>query len=95
MTMHNIQKQYPIEQLAHVQTNNLRLTPDSANTSLLSHIIPRIRTFLTKTSQQYKKENDNYKAIEHLQAMSDQELSDIGIKRQDISRAVHFGNDGI
>ena len=95
MTTRNIQKHLSINHLIHAQADSPRYGLEFGNTSLLSRFFPRVRDFLTETSQRYNKEAENHKAIEHLQAMSDQELNDIGIKRPDISRAVHFGNDNI
>ncbi|WP_231703947.1 DUF1127 domain-containing protein [Cochlodiniinecator piscidefendens] len=52
------------------------------------NIFRRIGSFFNMIAVATMENNDRMRAIRHLQAKSDQELADIGMKREDIVRHV-------
>ena len=56
-----------------------------------SGILGRLSDWLAAWRERLRQESIHREAIEHLEAMNDSQLRDIGIRREDIVDAVRFG----
>lgn len=57
----------------------------------LQNALASLRRWYTAIDERLARERETREAIEHLEAMSDAQLRDIGITRADIADAVRFG----
>lgn len=95
MNMQTIQNLLPSRHLLHSQTDGSQCLPMHGNEGLLSRVIGKFQSYFVEWNRKYHREAEIHQAIEHLQALTDQQLSDIGITRMDISAAVRFGKEFI
>ncbi len=63
----------------------------SAIVGALHRLTDYLRRRLAEINERIARDRDAREAIEHLEAMSDAQLRDIGITRADIADAVRFG----
>ena len=80
-----------------LQTEGVETTqrPVNCNQGFLVRMIRKLQNALTNSLQQQLKVNDERKAVEHLNAMTDDQLSDLGITRPDIPVVVQYGKEAL
>ena len=91
----NLQNLLQPAQLLQAQSGAAQTSLSDNRTSLLDRVARQARDYLVRRLKAYAREAEIRKAIEHLQALSDEQLGDIGITRQDITRAVRLGKENI
>ncbi|MGD8841008.1 MAG: DUF1127 domain-containing protein [Gammaproteobacteria bacterium] len=67
--------------------------PLGGDRGIVAATLRRMRGLLAEFDRRRRAEYENRKAIAHLRGLSDAQLSDIGIARPDIERAVRLGKD--
>jgi uncharacterized protein YjiS (DUF1127 family) len=95
MNMQYIQNILQSRHSLHSQADGSQYLPMHGDKGLISRVIGKFQSYLVELNRSYHREAEIQQAIEHLQAMNDQQLRDIGIARMDISTAVRFGNESI
>lgn len=95
MLSKNLQNLLHPGQLLQAQSGASQYVLSDNRTSLLDRVTRQACDYLVRRLKAYTREAENRKAIGQLQALSDEQLGDLGITRQDISRAVRLGRENI
>jgi uncharacterized protein YjiS (DUF1127 family) len=61
----------------------------------LGTILRQLSSYSTETKRKWMQENTIRREIEQLGSLTDGQLSDLGITRMDIPRAVRYGRDNL
>ena len=95
MTTHNIQNNFELCTDLHEQAavNKYRQVNDGQG--FLAGMIRKLQAALVNSLQNQLKAHEERRAIEHLRAMNDDQLRDLGITRADITRVVQYGKEAL
>ncbi|MFT5220157.1 MAG: hypothetical protein ACI9LO_000833 [Planctomycetota bacterium] len=95
MTMHNIQNIFELRHNLHAANDDILLRSVSNGRGFVAGMLGKLKAALANSLRNLLVEDDERKAIEHLNAMTGAQLSDLGITRPDIRRAVQYGKESL
>lgn len=93
MTTRNIQKLSGLRHHFHTESGGNVHPPPGFAQGFLARMIRKLQTTLENSLKHQRKANEIRKAIEHLNAMNDDQLIDLGITRSEIPQVVQHGKD--
>jgi len=79
--------------LAHSQPGDTAFLPHGGDESMFKAAIRSIKGRLVEARKRHSYETEIHEAIEHLHALTDEQLHDMGITRMDIAYVVRHGKD--
>ena len=95
MTTQNIQNVFELRHSLHAANDDVLLRSVSSGQGFVAGVVSKLKAALANSIRQLLAADEERMAIEQLNAMTDAQLSDLGITRPDIAHVVRHGKKAL